>query len=88
MERLQLIVDNLISFFRDGTLKVIVKPSSSKTEIIGWDNNRNCLKLSVAAAPNKGKANVELIKFLHRKLGKKVRIVGGARSREKIVKIV
>ena len=68
-------------------MKVIVKPNAPKTEIIGWDENREALRIAVAAVPDKDKANKELLRFLSKKTGKKVKLMKGAKSREKLLKI-
>ncbi len=65
--------------------KVIVKPNSSKNEIIDFDKNNNVLTVRIAAPPAKDKANKELTKFLSKKFKKKVSIVKGLKSREKII---
>ncbi|MBU0461529.1 MAG: YggU family protein [Nanoarchaeota archaeon] len=72
----------------NGFLDVVVKPNAPKTEVIGWDADRQRLRIAVAAVPDKDKANKELLKFLSKQLGKRVELVSGARSREKRVRIV
>jgi len=70
-------------------LAVKVIPGSSKTEF------RELLadgtyKIAVAAAPEKGKANLELIKFLAKELGvlkTRLVIINGAGERLKLIKI-
>ncbi len=70
--------------------KIKVLPNSSKTEFkdVLCDN---IIKMSVAAAPEKGKANKELIRFLSKEFGVTrdcVRIISGVGSRTKLLKIV
>lgn len=48
-------------------LKVKIAPNSKQNEIIGWFGDQ--LKIKIAAAPEKGKANKELIRFLSEELG-------------------
>ncbi len=43
-------------------LKVKITPNSHQNKIIGWLND--ALKIKIAAPPQKGKANKELIDFL------------------------
>ncbi len=52
----------------DGELRLDVQalPGASRTQIRGEKNNR--LRVSIAAAPEDGKANKELISFLAKKL--------------------
>ena len=67
-------------------LRIKVRPSASKTGIIGTENGM--LVVAVAAPPDKGKANKELERFLARKLGvsrEDVSIVSGMKTRHKTV---
>ena len=64
------------------TLKV--KPNSSNNKIIRWGPD---YKVNVKAVADKGKANKELVKFLKKKLKKKVRILSGFKSRTKTLEI-
>lgn len=68
-------------------INVIVKPSSPKSEMLGFDVNRKAYRINIKAPPDKGKANIELVKFLSKTLKKKVRIVSGLSSKEKIVEL-
>lgn len=78
---------DLSEHIKDGKLKIIVKPNSPKSEITGYDEARCALKVNIHAQPDKGKANVEVVKFFSKSLKKKVGIVTGLSSREKILKI-
>ena len=64
---------------------VKVKPNASVTKIVSEQNNQ--LTISIAAPPDKNKANIELIKFLSKYFSRKVRIVSGLSSRNKIVEV-
>lgn len=71
-------------------LVVKVIPGSTKTEFkeILVDD---VYKIAVAAVPEKGKANMELIKFLARELKvlkSRFKIISGASERIKLIKIV
>ena len=66
--------------------KIIVKPNSSKNEITGFDNEKNAYRVNIKAPAEKGKANKEIIKFFSRLLKKRVEIVKGKTSKEKILK--
>lgn len=64
--------------------KVKIVPKASRHEIVGWEGEE--LKIRLAAVPEKGEANVELMRFLAQQLeiGKsKVRLVQGETSRHK-----
>jgi uncharacterized protein (TIGR00251 family) len=71
----------------NGFLKIIAKTKAARNEVIGWDNSRKALKVAVKAVPEKGKANKEIVKFLGKLLKKRVVIVSGLKSREKILKV-
>lgn len=45
------------------TLKIKVVPKSKQNQLIGWLTD-DILKVKIAAVPEKGKANQELIEFL------------------------
>ncbi len=70
-----------------GKLKIVVKPNSPKTEIKGWDKEKEALKVEVKAEPEKGKANKEIIKFFTKLLKKKIEITHGLVSKQKMLKI-
>ena len=65
-------------------IKVKVKPRSSNFKIEREENN---LVVRCRNPPEKGKANKELIKELSKFFGRKVFIVSGLTSQEKIVLI-
>ena len=67
-------------------IKVIVKPRSSKNEFY-FDKEKNVYVARIKESAEKGKANKELIKFLGKELKKKIEIVKGLKSREKIILI-
>ena len=57
----------LITEAKEGCyLKVFITPKSSKNQILSIINDE--LKIKIAAPPEKGKANKELIRFLSRNL--------------------
>ncbi len=74
-------------YIKNGKLAIVAKPNSSKTEIIGYDENKKALRVSIAALPDKDKANKEVVKFFSKLLKKKVLIFSGTKSREKILEI-
>lgn len=80
MERVQ------INF--SGKVKVIVKPSSSKTELGVFDVNKKAWRVSISARAEDNKANIELIKFFTKLSKKKVRIVSGLSSRVKFLEFL
>lgn len=68
--------------------KIIVKPSSRENKIENFDSQKNAYRISIKAKPQGNKANIEIIKFLTKLLKKKVKIIAGLKSREKIIEIV
>ncbi|MFH1064843.1 MAG: DUF167 domain-containing protein [Candidatus Woesearchaeota archaeon] len=76
---------DITNHINNNILKVVVKPNAPKTEVIGWDENKQMLRIAVAAVPDKDKANTELLKFLKRQTGKRCELKAGARSREKVI---
>lgn len=66
---------------------VIVRPNSPKTEIKEYDKEKKAYRVNIKAPPEKGKANLEIIRFFSKLLKKKVRIVSGMKSREKLLEI-
>jgi len=70
-------------------LKVKVLPGAGKTVFIGLMSD-GTIKVAVAAQPDKGKANLELIKFLANELKVykyQVKIISGLTERIKLIKI-
>ncbi len=68
-----------------GKVKILVKPNSKKTEILGWDEERKAFRVAVAAPAEDNKANIAVIKFFSKLTGKRVRILTGLKSKEKIL---
>ncbi|MBN2881146.1 YggU family protein [Candidatus Woesearchaeota archaeon] len=63
---------------------VRVKPNSSKTEVISFDENKNEYLVSVSSPPVDGKANLALEKLFSKILKKPVKIKSGRTSKMKI----
>ena len=66
--------------------KVIVKTNAAENKLLGFDDSRGAYRVEIAARPEKGQANAELIKFMSKRLGRKVSISSGKRSTVKILK--
>jgi len=70
-------------------LRIKVLVNAGKTEI-KEEMEDNTIKIAVKAVPEKGKANLELIKFLAKEFvvdKNKVKIISGAGDRLKLIKI-
>ena len=82
-------MDNAISQDGDDTVLLVkVTPGSSRTRVAGMHGDR--VKIAVAAAPERGKANAELAAFLAGKTGLKQRdviIESGATSPLKRIRL-
>jgi uncharacterized protein (TIGR00251 family) len=69
-------------------LAIRVTPNAGRNEITGWRDG--VLQVKIAAPPDKGKANKELIDFLSQALGVKkyaISIIKGQTSRNKVIAI-
>ncbi|HLC97147.1 MAG TPA: DUF167 domain-containing protein [Candidatus Nanoarchaeia archaeon] len=67
--------------------KIIVKTNSKNNEIISYNKENKTFKLAIKAAPHDNKANIEIIKFLSKHFKKKVMIIKGFRSKEKLISL-
>ncbi len=70
-------------------LKLKIKAGQEKNKIAGALSD-GTLKLDIAAVPEKGKANQELIRFLAKEFDvarENVKIVSGASNKNKLIKI-
>ena len=70
------------------TFKVIIKPNSPKNGVVGFDGNKKAYKINIKEKAEENKANKELIRFLSKELGKRIKIKSGLKSREKIIEII
>lgn len=67
------------------TIKVLVKPNSKKTRVIGYDKAKKAYIIEIKEPAEKNKANKELIKLISKTAKKNARIKSGLSSREKIL---
>jgi uncharacterized protein (TIGR00251 family) len=81
-----------LSFFlptcRGYVLRLTVVPGARRTEVVGLHGDR--LKVRLAAPPEKGAANQELLSFLAGRLGlprNALKLTLGAQSRAKVVEV-
>ena len=69
-------------------LEIKVTPNAGRSEITGWKDG--ALRVKIAAPPEKGKGNKELIDFLSGALGVRksaISIVGGRTGRSKTIAV-
>lgn len=76
-------MERVLVALEKGRLSVLVKPNAKKTEVLDWVDNT--VKIAVAAPAEDNKANVELVKFLSKLAGQRVKIVSGLTSKRKVV---
>ena len=69
------------------SFKVIVKPNSAKNEIVKLDKERKAYRVNIKEKAEDNKANIEIIKFFSKLLKKKVKIIKGLKSKEKVLKV-
>lgn len=72
-------------YIEGGKLKIKVIPHSGRTEV---KEEEGKLKLYLKAAPEKGKANAELIKFFKKEHKISVRIKSGETRRDKLLELL
>jgi len=72
---------------KEDVFKIIVKPNSAKNEILKFDEGREAYIVNIKEKAENNKANIEIIKFFSKLLKKKVKIIKGLKSKEKILKI-
>jgi len=83
-----------MSFLQKDLIFIRVTPGAAQTKISGKfidDKNQEYLKISIAAPPEDGKANDELIRFLSKKLKipkSKITIIRGETSRFKVLRFL
>lgn len=69
-------------------ITVTVSPGAARTELIG--RHGEGWKARIAAPPERGRANAELVRLLTTELGvprERVRVVAGLTSRRKVIEI-
>ena len=71
---------------KNNSLKIIVKPNSKKNQVLNYDKQHQALKVAIKAPPEKGKANLEIIKFFRKLTKKQTKIIKGLTSKEKLLK--
>ena len=70
---------------KEKTFKVIVKPNSPKSKVVGFDKEREAYRVDIKAKPEQNKANIEVIKFFSKLLKKDVKIIKGLKSKQKVL---
>jgi uncharacterized protein (TIGR00251 family) len=76
--------EEISQFVKKGVLKVFAKPGKKKTKVIDFNPVKKAVVIEVGAPAEENKANVELAKFLSRKLKRSVVMKSGFTSKEKV----
>jgi len=80
-------MEGIKPYIKNNHLLVLAKPNASQTKFLNYDEGRDAVKIAVAAPPDDGKANKELLRFLKKEIGA-CEIVSGKTSRKKLVKFI
>lgn len=72
----------------EDSFRVLVKPNASRNEILSYDDARKAYKISIKEPAEDNRANIELIKFLSKEMGKRVKIISGHTSKIKTVRVI
>jgi uncharacterized protein (TIGR00251 family) len=72
---------------KEKSFRIIVRANATKNEIKGFDTEKGAYKVSIKEKAEGNRANIEVIKFFSRLLKKRVRIIKGLKSKEKVLRI-
>ena len=75
-------------YINSNKFKIIVKPNAKESKVEGFDKEKDAFRISIKAKSEDNRANVEVIKFLSKLLRKRVKIISGFKSREKIIEVI
>jgi uncharacterized protein (TIGR00251 family) len=77
---------NIVDALKLGAINVKVKPNSRETIVLDYDIEKKEFLVSVAAPPDKNKANIELIRFLSKLAKREIQIIKGKTSVKKVLR--
>lgn len=72
--------------FSSKVIEAHVKPNSGKSEIV-FDEEKKIYIFHVKAQAEDGKANSEVLKLIKKQSGKEGKIISGATSRKKLIRL-
>ena len=72
--------------FESKVIEARVKPGSGKSEMI-FDGQKNEYVFYLKSQAEDGKANAEILKLIKKESGKTGKIISGATSRKKLIKL-
>jgi uncharacterized protein len=70
------------------SFKIIVKAHARQNALVNYDIIKDTYRVEIKAEAKDNKANIELMKFLSKLLKRRVEIVTGFTSKEKILRFV
>jgi len=79
-------INDISEFIIDNKLILKVKANSSKNEIIGYDKEKQILKVNIKAPAENNKANIEVLNLLKKLTKNQYEIISGKNSKKKILK--
>ncbi len=79
---------DISKYIENGKLALSVKAGYKRNRIVSWNSESKTLKVEIGKKAENGKANIEIIKFFSKLLGKKVMIVKGKTSKNKVIRIM
>ncbi|NOZ81023.1 MAG: YggU family protein [DPANN group archaeon] len=68
-------------------LMVIVRTNAKKNAFLGFDASQDAYRVAIKEPPEKGKANRELLRFLSKHFRRQARLISGATSRKKRIRL-
>jgi uncharacterized protein (TIGR00251 family) len=71
----------------ENSFKVLIKANSNKNEVLGYDDARCAYRVSIEEPPEDNRANIALVKFLSKKIGKRVKIISGHKGKIKTMRV-
>lgn len=81
-------MSGLAAYVELGQLRVRVRVGQPKTCVVGYDEAYDAVRIALAARPEQGRANAELLRYVSRELGCPVRLKRGATSRLKVLELL
>lgn len=70
---------------KEDAFKVIIKPNSQNNAVVEFNKDKGAYLIKIKARAEDNKANIELIRFLSKILGKKIKIKSGLKSKVKAI---
>jgi uncharacterized protein (TIGR00251 family) len=75
-----------LNFENRNVIEVVVKPKSKNSSII-FDDEKKVYVVCVKSAAENGKANDEVLRLISKMSGKTSKIISGATSKKKLIKL-